>query len=223
VLNERVLVDRAGKDCRRASASLSGKKEAEGRRLFFKEELAGAGGGFDNGFDESDAELAFFQLEDAVDGTACGSSDGVFEESGVVAGFEDDAGRAFHGLRGKEGGNIAREANFYASFGEGFENDVGESGAAGGKSGDGVHIFFVDDDGAANGVKHGLGDCDVRGGRVGTPADACHAAADGGAGVGHDADDGDFAAEMLLDVSGWDGCSDGNDESFFGEFGGNFF
>ena len=51
----------------------------------------------------------FFEFEDAVDGAAGGSSHGVLEECGVVAGFEDHAGGTVGGLRGEECGDVARE------------------------------------------------------------------------------------------------------------------
>jgi hypothetical protein len=60
-----------------------------------------------------------------------------------------------------------RQANLYAGFSEGFENDIGERGAARGKPGDGVHVFFVHDHRAANGVEERLGDLQVFGRSVG--------------------------------------------------------
>src|ERR1700674_1710630 len=92
-------------------------------RLLFKEQFAGAAGGLDDGLDERDAELPFFEFEDAVDGAAGGSGDGIFQERRMIAGFEDYAGGAFHGLRGEEGRDVAGQADFYAGLGEGFENN----------------------------------------------------------------------------------------------------
>lgn len=41
-----------------------------------------------HGLDESDAQAAFFQFEDAVDGTSSGGGYGVFQQGRVIAGFE---------------------------------------------------------------------------------------------------------------------------------------
>ena len=54
-------------------------------RLFFKQQLAGAARGFHDRLDERDAEFAFFEFENAVDGAARRSSHGVLEERGVIA------------------------------------------------------------------------------------------------------------------------------------------
>jgi putative CocE/NonD family hydrolase len=173
---------------------------------------------FHYSFYECDAKLPFLEFHDAVDGATRGSGDGVFEQGGMIAGFEDDAGGAFHGLCGEKRGDIAWEADFDASFGKRFEDDVGEGRTAGGKAGDCVHVFFVDDDGAADGVEESLGDFEVFGGGVGTFADAGHASADDGTGVRHGADDGNFLAEALLDVGGGNGGGDGDYERVLAEF-----
>jgi len=130
----------------------------------------------------------------------------------VVAGFEDDAGGALHGLRGEKGSDIAGETDFDAGFGEGLKNDVSESGATGGQAGDGVHILFIDDHSAADGTEHGFSDLEVIGRSVGTATDAGHASAYGGAGVGHGANDGDLLANALFNVGGRNGSGDGNDQ-----------
>src|SRR2546421_5769332 len=49
-----------------------------GCNLLLEEKFAGAVGGFYYGFDQGDAEFAFFEFQDAIDGAACGSGDGVF-------------------------------------------------------------------------------------------------------------------------------------------------
>src|SRR5260370_27260639 len=130
----------------------------------------------------------------------------------MMSGFEDDACRAFHGLRGKKRGDIARQADLDAGFGKRFEDDVSERRTAGGKAGDRVHVFFVHNDSAADGVEESLGNFEVFGGGVGTFANASHPGADDGAGVGHGADDGGFFAEALLDVTGGNGGGDGDNE-----------
>ena len=50
------------------------------------------------------------------------------------------------------------KANVDASFGEGFYDDVEKSRAGAGEAGYGVHVFFVDDDGAAYCLEDALGD-----------------------------------------------------------------
>jgi hypothetical protein len=184
-------------------------------QLLFKEKLTGALRGLHHSLDERDAQLPFFQFHDAVDGAARGSGHRVFQQCWMIAGFKNNAGGALHGLRGQESGNVARKSYFYASLGEGFQNDVGKGWAAGGKSGDRVHILFVDDDGATDRVEHSFGNLEMLWGCVGAAADSSHAAIDGGAGVGHDADDRNLVANALFDVGGGDGSGDGNDERVF--------
>jgi hypothetical protein len=53
---------------------------------------------------------------------------------------------------------------------------------------------------------------------VSAAADSGHAAANGGASIGHDADDGNLVADALLDVSRRHGRSDRDDERVFAEF-----
>src|SRR5207253_10510619 len=72
--------------------------------LFLKQEFAGAAGGFDYGFDERDAELAFFEFQNAVDRAAGGRGHGVLQPRRVIAGFKYHAGGAFHGLCSKQRG-----------------------------------------------------------------------------------------------------------------------
>ena len=52
------------------------------------------------GFDEGNAQAALFEFENAVDGAAGGGGYGVFEQGGMVAGFEHHLGGAKGGLRG---------------------------------------------------------------------------------------------------------------------------
>src|SRR5262249_710388 len=109
-------------------------------------------------------------------------------------------------------------ADFDACFGERFENNVSEGWSAGGEAGDGVHVFFVDDDGAANGVEHGARGFEVLGVGMSAAADAGHAAADGARGIGHGAKDGYIPCptltQALFDVVGGDGGGDRNDQGF---------
>ena len=153
-------------------------------------ELAGAFGGALDGLDEGDAQAAFFELEDAVDGAAGGGGDFVLEQRGVRAGFEDHLGGAVGGLRGEQRGDVAGEADVDAGFGEGFDDDVEEGGAGAGEAGDGVHVFLVDDDGAADGGEDLFGECELLIGDEAAAADGGDAGADHGGSVGHGADDG---------------------------------
>ena len=131
-------------------------------RLAFGE-FAGALGGALDGLDEGDAQAAFFELEDAVDGAAGGGGDFVLEQGGVGAGFEHHLGGAVGGLGGEQGGDVAGQADVDAGFGEGFDDDVEEGGAGAGEAGDGVHVFLVDDDGAADGGEDALGEGELLG------------------------------------------------------------
>lgn len=55
-------------------------------------EFFGALGGAHNGFDEGDAQTAFFEFKDAVDGAASRGGDGVFQQRWMVAGLEHHLG-----------------------------------------------------------------------------------------------------------------------------------
>ena len=85
--------------------------------LLFEEKFPGALRSFHYGLDEGNAELAFLEFHNAVDGAPRGSGDGIFEQGRVIAGFEDHAGGTFHCLRGEKSGDIAGQADFDAGFG----------------------------------------------------------------------------------------------------------
>ena len=87
-------------------------------RLFFEQQLAGATRGFHDRFDECDAEFAFFEFENAVDGATRWSSHGVFKKGRVIARFQHNTCRAFHRLRCKKGRYIPRQTDLHASFGK---------------------------------------------------------------------------------------------------------
>src|SRR5882672_8513693 len=67
--------------------------------LFLEEQLAGSVRGLYHCFDQRDAQLPFLEFEDAVDGAARWRGNGVFQQRWMVAGFENNAGCAFHCLR----------------------------------------------------------------------------------------------------------------------------
>src|SRR6266849_7003630 len=69
------------------------------RPLFVEQQFAGAVRGLHFRLDERDAQLPFFQLEDAVDRAARRSGHRVFQQRRVITSFKHDAGRAFHRLR----------------------------------------------------------------------------------------------------------------------------
>ena len=48
----------------------------------------------------------------------CRSSYGIFQQRGMIAGIEDHAGRAHHGLRREQCRDVAGQADLYAAFGE---------------------------------------------------------------------------------------------------------
>jgi len=188
-------------------------------KSFFEEEFSGTVRGFDYGFDQGDAEFAFFEFEDPINGASGGGGDGIFQERGVIAGVENHAGGTFHGLRGEKRSNIARQADLDASFGERFKNNVGKGRTAGGKPGDCVHILFVDDDNATDSPEHGFGDLEVFEGGVRAAANAGHAGANDGTRVGHGTNDRNLFADALLDVRGGDRGRDGDNEGFVGDRG----
>ena len=78
-------------------------------RLLLKKKFAGALRGLHYSLDERDAKLPFLQFHDAVNGAARGGCHRVFQKRRVIAGFEDDAGSSFHGLRSQEGGDRREE------------------------------------------------------------------------------------------------------------------
>src|SRR5215469_4346948 len=141
--------------------------------------------GFDYRLNEGDAQFSFFQFEDAVDGAAGGSGDGVFEQRRVVAGFEDDGGGAEGGLGSKQRGNVAGQADLDTGFGQRFQDDIDEGGSAGGEAGDGVHVFFIHHHGAADDAEQGAGVFNVPGAGVPAAAEGGHADPENARGVGH--------------------------------------
>src|SRR5438046_5152556 len=169
--------------------------------LFLKQEFAGAAGGFDYGLDERDAELAFFEFQSAFYRAASGRGDGVLQERGVVAGFEYDAGGAFHGLRGEQCGDIARQADLHASLSKGFENDVRKCRSAGREPRDGVHILFVHHNGASNRFEHRPCNLQMLCSGVSAPADAGHATSDCRWRIRHRSDHRHVFAYMLLQLA----------------------
>jgi len=181
--------------------------------LFFKQKFAGALRSFHYGLDEGNAQLPFFQFKDAVNGASGGSSHGVLQERGVVAGFQHHACGTFHGLGGEQSGDIAGKTDLDARFGERFKDDVGKGWPAGGETGDRVHVFFVDNDRAADGAEHGFCDIQMFCRSMGAATDAGHTAAHGGASVGHGSHDGDFCARSLLDIAGRHGGGHRNNQS----------
>jgi hypothetical protein len=185
-------------------------------------EFFGALGGAFDGFDEGDAEAAFFEFEDAVDGAAGRGGDLVFEQGGVVAGFEDHFGGAESGLGGEQGGDVAGQADVDAGFGEGLDDDVEEGWAGAGEAGDGVHVLLVDDDGATDGGEDALGDGHLGGLDEAARAEGGDGGGEHGGGVGHGADDSEVAACGVLDGAGFDRGGEG--EQHFGgvEGGGDF-
>ncbi len=162
-------------------------------------QLLGAFGGAHHGFDESDAQAAFFQFEDAVDGAAGGRGDFVFEQRGMVAGFEHHLAGAVDRLRGELRGGVARQADLDAGFGERLDDDVDVGGAGGGEARDGVHVLFVDDDGAAHGFEDALREFHLLGLDEAAAAEARGACAERRWRVGHGADDGDLDAGGVFD------------------------
>ena len=63
---------------------------------------------------------------------------------------------------GEQGGYVSRETDVDASLGEGLDDDVEEGWTGAGKAGYGVHVLFVDHDGAPNGLEDALGDGHLR-------------------------------------------------------------
>ena len=129
-------------------------------------------------FDERDTKAALFEFENSVDSAAGGSGDGVFEQGGMISSFEDHFCGAEGGLRGELGCSIARQADLYSSFGEGLNDDVDVCGAGGGEAGDGVHVLFVDDDGAAYGLENALRQFHLLRGDEASAAKACGSGAE---------------------------------------------
>ncbi len=141
----------------------------------------------------------------------------------MVTGFKNDAGGSFHGLRGEQGRDIARETNFDSRFSQGFEDDVNKRGTTGRKTGDRVHVFFVDDNNPANRIEHSFGNFEVLGQSVRTAADTGHADAYGRTGVRHGANDGNLLGDALLDVGSRNRGGHGDNQRAFAKGRLNFF
>ena len=118
---------------------------------------------------------------------------------------------------GELGGDVAGEADVDAGFGEGLDDDVNEGGAAAGEAGDGVHVLFVDDDGAADGAEDALGGAELGFGDVAAAAEGGDAGGEHGRGVGHGADDAEFHTRAGFDGGGGDGGGEGDEELAGGE------
>ena len=113
---------------------------------------------------------------------------------------------------------------FDAGFSERFQNDVDESGAAGGKTGDRVHVFFVDDNGAADGTEHGFGNFEMVIGEAWAPRQMPVMPQPTMEQVlGMARMTGTFAPIALLDIGGGNGGGNGNDESVLAQGGLDFF
>src|SRR6516225_4378489 len=136
------------------------------RRPLSEGEFLGALSGFDHRFDQSDPQFAFFELEDSIDGAAGGSGDGVFEQRRMVPGFKHNGGGAEGGLGGEQSGDVAGQADLHSRLGKRFENNVDVGRAAGRQAGDGVHVLFIDHDGATDNPEQGAGVFDILGAGV---------------------------------------------------------
>src|SRR6267142_4780689 len=80
-------------------------------------------GRLDHRVDQRYAQAALFQFDEAVDGASGGGGDRVFQQGGVMSGFQSKLGRAEERLGGEGGGQIARQSALYAGFGERFKDD----------------------------------------------------------------------------------------------------
>ena len=71
----------------------------------------------------------------------------------MISGFKHNRRGTESCLRSEESGYVAWQSHLHAGFGQRFQNDVDVRGAAGGKSGDCVHVLFVDDHRSAHHVE----------------------------------------------------------------------
>src|SRR5574337_179573 len=79
------------------------------RTSLLKQQLPGALRGLDHRLDQRDAQLALFQLEDAVNRATSRRRHGVFEQGWVVACLQGHARRSLHSLRGQQRRDVARQ------------------------------------------------------------------------------------------------------------------
>src|ERR1700757_1974930 len=63
--------------------------------LLFEEQFSRALRSLHHSFNQRDAQFPFFQFEDAVNRAAGGGGDGIFQQRGMVAGFQHYAGGSF--------------------------------------------------------------------------------------------------------------------------------
>ena len=114
-------------------------------------------------------------------------------------------------MRGELRRGVAGEADLDSSFGQGLDDDVDVGGAGGGEAGDGVHVFLIDDDGAAYGFEDALRQVHLLVLDEAAAAESGDACAEGGRRVGHGADDGDFDAGGILNGARFYGGREGDD------------
>gem|GEM_PF-5257082 len=120
--------------------------------------------------------------------------------------------RAKGGLGREQCGDVAGQAYVDSGFSEGFDDDVEEGGAGAGETCDCVHVLLVDDDRAADGGEDLLGKSELLVADVAAAADGRGAGTHHCRGVGHGADDGEFAAGCLLDCFGFYGGGEGDQQ-----------
>src|SRR5262245_1134455 len=210
------------------SATSLGMTRRRPARLFFKQQLAGAACCFHDRLDECDAEFAFLQFKNAVDGAAGGSSHGVFKKRRVIARFQHKTYRAFHRLRCDKGRYIPLQTDFHASFGKRFQNDVCERRTARRKTRHRVHVLLIEDNRPAYRVEHRASNVEMV--RVGmSPTTDCrHAAVNSSRSIWHCSHDWHIIAlaacgpsELLLDEACWHRSRDRDNEHASANFGSN--
>src|SRR5262249_4959113 len=196
--------------------------------LFFEEQLTGATRCFHDRFDERDAEFAFFEFENAVDGATRWSSHGVFEKRRVIARFQYNACRAFHRLRCEKGRYVPWQTDFHASFGKRFQNDVCERRTARRKTRHRVHVLLIEDNRPAYCVEHRASNVEMA--RAGmTPTTDCrHAAVNSSRSIWHCSQYWHIIAlaacghrELLLNEACWHRSRDRDNQRVSANFGSN--
>src|ERR1051326_2267702 len=108
----------------------------------------------DDSLDQGQAQTPVFQLEDTVDSAAGRCSDDVFKLGRMLTGFENHAGSAEDHLRRQLCCGFTRQAHFHAGVDKGFDDDVNECRSAGAQTGNGVHMFLVENKRASDGIEN---------------------------------------------------------------------
>src|SRR3954447_5492381 len=135
----------------------------------------------------------------------------------MIAGLENHCRGAQGRLRGEQGGDIPRQADFYAGFSQRFQDDVDVGGSTGGQSGYSIHVFFIDDDGATDNVEELTSRLHLGSVNEFAFAQRSHSNTKNAGSVRHRANHGNFRLQSFLNLAGMNRSCDRDDELLRGD------